>query len=176
MYVQAESDKTYSKVLVNNKLYKTEITGYETKNKVVNIKNNYGNNKLHIKGASYSYGMNLSTVSKVERKIIFENKETLKTYTFDLGSITTGLYKVALPESDNLDKTRAWYDATIDVSKLEKGTYSIFITTKSNLTDISELNDNLRRSLKDKKATINNKDYQLKLDTKNGNNIELIVS
>ena len=211
MYVQAESDKTYSKVLVNNKLYKTEITGYETKNKVVNIKNNYGNktsavtlyirddqpkknvgsyynqfdvwrileftnNKLHIKGASYSYGMNLSTVSKVERKIIFENKETLKTYTFDLGSITTGLYKVALPESDNLDKTRAWYDATIDVSKLEKGTYSIFITTKSNLTDISELNDNLIRSLKDKKATINNKDYQLKLDTKNGNNIELIVS
>ena len=120
--------------------------------------------------------MNLSTVSKVERKIIFENKETLKTYTFDLGSITTGLYKVALPESDNLDKTRAWYDATIDVSKLEKGTYSIFITTKSNLTDISELNDNLRRSLKDKKATINNKDYQLKLDTKNGNKIELIVS
>ena len=37
MYVQAESDKTYSKVLVNNKLYKTEITGYETKNIVVNI-------------------------------------------------------------------------------------------------------------------------------------------
>ena len=136
----------------------------------------FTNNKLHIKGASYSYGMNLSTVSKVERKIIFENKETLKTYTFDLGSITNGLYKVALPESDNLDKTRAWYDATIDISKLEKGTYSIFITTKSNLTDFSELNDNLRRSLTDKKATINNKDYQFILDTKNGNNIELVVS
>lgn len=211
MYVQAESDKTYSKVLVNNKLYKTEITGYETDDKTVNIKNNYGNktsavtlyvrddqpmkdvgsyynqfdvwrtlefinNNLHIKGASYSYGMNLSTLSKVERKIIFENKETLKTYTFDLGSITNGLYKVALPESDNLDKTRAWYDATIDISKLEKGTYSIFITTKSNLTDFSELNDNLRRSLTDKKATISNKNYQFILDTKNGNNIELEVS
>lgn len=211
MYAVAESDKTYSKVLVNNKLYKTEITGYKSKNKVVNIKNNYGNktsavtlyvrdsqpqknvgsyynqfdiwrtlefvdNKLHIKGASYSYGMNLSSISKVERKIIFENKETYKTYTYTLGSITNGLYRVALPESDNLDKTRAWYDATIDVSKLEKGTYSIFITTTSNLTDISELNDNLRRSLTDKKTTINNKNYQLKLDTKNGNNIELVVS
>lgn len=211
MYAVAESEKTYSKVLVNNKLYKTEITGYKTKNKVVNIKNNYGNktsavtlyirddqpmknvgsyynqfdvwrtleftnNKLHIIGASYSYGMNLSILSKVERKIIFENKETLKKYTFNLNSITNGLYKVALPESDNLDKTRAWYDATIDISKLEKGTYSIFITTTSNLTDISELNDNLRRSLTDKNTIINDKNYQLKLDTKNGNNIELIVS
>ena len=211
MYAVAESDKTYSKVLVTNKLYKTEITGYETSKTTVAIKNNYANktsavtlyvrddfpkktvdsyynqfdtwrtlefinNKLHIKGATYSYGMNLSTNSKVERKILFENKETLKVYSFDLGSITNGLYKVALPEEDNLDKTRAWYDSNIDISKLEKGTYSIFITTTSNKTDISELNDNLRRDLSTKKATINDKNYQLKLDTKNGNIIELVVS
>ena len=120
--------------------------------------------------------MDLSPTDKVERKIIFENKSTLKTYSFDLGSITNGLYKVALPESDNLDKTRAWYDAKVDLSKLEKGTYSIFITTKSNKVDIAELTDNLRRDLSSKKATINDKNYQLKLDTKNGNNIELTVS
>ena len=132
--------------------------------------------KLHLKGVSYSYGMDLSPTDKVERKIIFENKSTLKTYSFDLGSITNGLYKVALPESDNLDKTRAWYDAKVDLSKLEKGTYSIFITTKSNKVDIAELTDNLRRDLSSKKATINDKNYQLKLDTKNGNNIELTVS
>lgn len=211
MYAVAESDKTYSKVLITNKLYKTEITGYETSKTTVAIKNNYANktsavtlyirdnfpkktvgsyynqfdtwrtlefvnNKLHIKGATYSYGMNLSTNSKVERKILFENKETLKLYSFDLGSITNGLYKVVLPEEDNLDKTRAWYDNNIDISKLEKGTYSIFITTTSNKTDISELNDNLRRDLSTKKATINDKNYQLKLDTKNGNIIELIIS
>ena len=211
MYIIAESDKNYSKVLVTNKLYKTEVTGHETTKTTVSIKNNYGNKtsavtlyirddfptktvgsyynqfdtwrtlefidgKLHLKGVSYSYGMDLSPTDKVERKIIFENKSTLKTYSFDLGSITNGLYKVALPESDNLDKTRAWYDAKVDLSKLEKGTYSIFITTKSNKVDIAELTDNLRRDLSSKKATINDKNYQLKLDTKNGNNIELTVS
>lgn len=192
MYVIAESDKTYSKALVTNKLYKTEITGYKTSQTTVAIKNNYGNktsavtmyirdefpkknvgsyynqfdtwrtleftnNKLHIKGASYSYGMDLSTIAKVERQIIFENKSTLKTYSYNLSSITNGLYKVVLPESDNLDKTRAWYDANIDISKLEKGTYSIFITTTSNKTDVSELTDNLRRDLSTKKAVINDK-------------------
>lgn len=211
MYAVAESNKTYSKVLITNKLYKTEITGYKTTKTTTTIKNNYGNKtsavtlyirdefpnktvgsyynqfdtwrtleftngKLHIKGVSYSYGMDLSTNAKVERKIIFENKDTLKLYTFDLGSITKGLYQVALPESDNLDKTRAWYDANIDISELEKGTYSIYVTTTSNKTDISELTDNLRRDLSARKTTINKKDYQLKLDTKNGNNIELIVS
>ncbi len=211
MYAVAESTKTYSKALVTNKLYKTEITSYSTKKSVVNIKNNYANrtsavtlyirdsfpkktvgsyfnqfdvwrtleftdNKLHIKGASYSYGMDLSPDKTVERKIIFENKETLKTYEYDLSSITNGLYKVVLPESDNLDKTRAWYDTTIDISNLEKGTYTIFITTKSNLTDISELTDNLRRDLSEKKATINDKNYQFKLNTSDGNKVELIVS
>ena len=211
MYAVAESNKTYSKVLITNKLYKTEITGYKTTKTTTTIKNNYGNKtsavtlyirdefpnktvgsyynqfdtwrtleftngKLHIKGVSYSYGMDLSTNAKVERKIIFENKDTLKLYTFDLGSITKGLYQVALPESDNLDKTRAWYDANIDISELEKGTYSIYVTTTSNKTDISELTDNLRRDLSARKTTINKKDYQLKLDTKNGNNIELIVN
>ena len=211
MYAVAESTKTYSKALVTNKLYKTEITSYSTKKSVANIKNNYANrtsavtlyirdsfpkktvgsyfnqfdvwrtleftdNKLHIKGASYSYGMDLSPDKTVERKIIFENKETLKTYEYDLSSITNGLYKVVLPESDNLDKTRAWYDATIDISNLEKGTYTIFITTKSNLTDISELTDNLRRDLSEKNATINDKNYQFKLNTSDGNKVELIVS
>lgn len=211
MYAVAESDKTYSKSLITNKLYKTEITGYKTTKTTTDIKNNYGNktsavtlyvrddfpirtvdsyynqfdtwrileftdNKLHIKGATYSYGMDLSKSAKVERSIIFENKSTLKTYTFNLGSITDGLYKVALPESDNLDKTRAWYDSNIDLSKLEKGTYTIFITTTSNKTDISELTDNLRRDLSSKQATINNKNYQFKLDTKNSNNIELVIN
>lgn len=211
MYAVAETNKNYSKVLITNKLYKTEVTGYKTTKTTTDIKNNYGNKtsavtlyirdefpvktvgsyynqfdtwrtlefsngKLHIKGVSYSYGMDLSTTAKVERKIIFENKSTLKTYTFDLGSITKGLYQVALPESDNLDKTRAWYEASIDLSKLEKGTYSIYITTTSNKTDISELADNLRRDLSARKTSINNKNYQLKLDTKNGNYIELIVS
>ena len=96
-------------------------------------------------------------------------KDTKKLYTTDealKASVEfTKTHQKLYPEEDK-----------IDISNLEKGTYTIFITTKSNLTDFSELNDNLIRSLKDRKATINNKNYQLKLDTKNGNNIELIVS
>ena len=127
-------------------------------------------------GATYSYGMNLAKDKEVTRKIVFENKDTYETYEYDLGSITNGLYNVALPVSDNLDKTRAWYDATIDISNIPKGEYRLYITTTANLTDYSEFTDNLGRSLSDKKATIAGKNYQFNLNTKLGNIIELKVA
>ena len=211
MEVQAESSKYFSTALVNNKLYKKEVTSYETTEKTVNIKNNYSDrtsavtlyvreetpsktvgsyynqfdiwrvfefvdNKLHLKGASYSYGMNLSKNQHVERTIIFENKSTYETYKYDLGSTLDGLYQVALPESDNLDKTRAWYDATIDITNIPKGKYKLYITTTSNVTDYSEFTDNLGRDLSNKKITIDNKTYQFSLNINEGNTIELEVS
>ena len=212
MVIVAEGEETYSMSLVTNKLYKTEVTGFQTDDKTVNIKNNYSNrtsavtlyirdkeipkktvgsyynqydiwrefdfidNKLHLKGASYSYGMNLSKSSTVTRSMIFENQDTYQTYKFDLGSITNGLYTVALPVSDKLDKTRAWYDATIDISTLPKGKYKIYITTTSNVTDCSEFTDNLGRSLTDKKISIGEKTYQFILNKEDGNSIELEVS
>lgn len=212
MEVQAESDEYFSTALVNNKLYKKEVTSYETTEKTVNIKNNYSDrtsavtlyireettpsktvgsyynqfdvwrvfefkeNKLHLKGASYSYGMDLSTNKKVERTLIFENKETYERHEYDLGSITNGLYQVALPESDNLDKTRAWYDATIDITNIPKGKYKLYITTTSNVTDYSEFTDNLGRDLSTKKITIDDKTYQFSLNINEGNTIELEVS
>lgn len=212
MEIIAENETTYSKSLIVNKLYKTEITSYSTTKKNVNIKNNYSDrtsavtlyirdketplktvgsyynqfdvwrvfefaeNKLHLKGASYSYGMDLSKDAKVKRTIIFEEKTTYETYKFDLDSITNGLYTVALPENDNLDKTRAWYDTTIDISNLPKGKYKIYISTTSNKTDYSEFSDNLNRDLSSKKATINGKSYQFILNKASGNCIELEVS
>ena len=133
-------------------------------------------NKLHIKGATYSYGMNLAKDQKVTRTMIFENMETYKTYTYDIGSITNGLYQVALPESDNLDKTRAWYETSLDLTKLTKGKYKLYITTTANETDYSEFTDNLGRSLADKKITLDKKTYQFSLNKENGNSIELEVS
>lgn len=210
--VSAISDTKYSTALVTNKLYKTEITGYQTETKTVNIKNNYSDrtsavtlyirdketpkktvgsyynqydiwrvfefvdNKLHIKGATYSYGMNLAKDQKLTRTLIFENQETYQTYKYDLGSITNGLYQVALPVSDNLDKTRAWYDATIDITKLPKGKYKLYITTTANQTDYSEFTDNLGRDLSSKKIVINEKTYQFSLNKEQGNCIELEVS
>lgn len=136
----------------------------------------FTNNKLHLKGASYSYGMDLSANKNVERTIIFENKDNYTTYKYSLGSITNGIYNVALPETDNLDKTRAWYDSTIDISKLPKGNYKIYITTKSNLVDYHEFTDNLGRELEDKKITINGLNYQFMLNKDKGNTIELKVA
>ena len=212
MTISAVSDTKYSTALVTNKLYKTEITGYQTETKTVNIKNNYSDrtsavtlyirdkktpkktvgsyynqydiwrvfefvdNKLHIKGASYSYGMNLEKSQKVSRTLIFENQETYQTYKYDIGSITNGLYTVALPVSDKLDKTKAWYDATIDISKLPKGKYKLYITTTSNVTDYAEFTDNLGRDLSTKKIIINEKTYQFSLNKEQGNCIELEVS
>lgn len=212
MEIQAEGKSTFSKALVNNKLFKTEITSYTNDDRNVNIKNNYSNgtsavtlyirdndiplktvgsyynqydvwrtfefvdNNLHLKGVSYSYGMNLSKDSDVERALIFEDKSTHKIYKYTLGSITNGLYKVALPVDDNLDKTRAWYDATIDISDLPKGDYKLYISTKSNVIDIAEFTDNLGRNLSSKKKTISGKDYQFKLNLEDGNCIELKVT
>ena len=132
-------------------------------------------NKLHLKGLSYSYGADLNKEAKVERKIIFEDKKTYKTYTYDLGSITEGLYPAVLPVDDNLDKTRAWYDNTIDISNIPVGEYVIYITTKSNITDIAEFTEKLGRKLDSVTATINGKKYSFSINYSKGNRIEMTV-
>ncbi len=133
------------------------------------------NDTLHLRGNSYSYGANLNKDTKVSRKIIFENKENYKTYTKDLGSITTGNYNVVLPVTDNLDKTRAWYDTSIDIKDIEPGTYIIYITTASNITDIGEFTEKLGRSLDNVKRTINGKKYSFIINKNRGNRIEMKV-
>ena len=133
-------------------------------------------NKLYLRGNSYSYGMDLSTNAKVERKIVFENTKDYKTYTKDLGSITTGNYNVVLPVSDNLDKTRSWYDAKIDLSDIPEGTYVIYIYTKSNINDIYEFTEKLGRSLDNVTRIINNKKYSFTINTSRGNRIEMVVT
>ena len=119
--------------------------------------------------------MDLSNNKNVERNIIFENKQTYKTYKMSLGSITNGNYKVILPVDDKLDKTRAWYDANIDISEIPKGEYVIYISTKSNISYISEMKEKLSRSLDNVVKTINNKIYSFSINKERGNRIELIV-
>ena len=119
--------------------------------------------------------MNLGENENVERKIIFENNKTYEKYTFDLGSITEGLYDAVLPIDDNLDKKRAWYDNLIDISNIPIGNYVIYITTTSNITDIAELTEKLGRNLDSVTATINNKNYSFSINNQKGNRIELTV-
>lgn len=133
------------------------------------------NNKLHIKGTAYSMGMNLSTSKKVTREIIFENQDNYKTYSYDLGSITNGLYEVGSALNDGLDKTRAWFDKTIDISNIPTGTYTIYIATQSNVNDYSELTELLSRNLDDVILEINGKTYSFTIDTNERYRIEMNV-
>lgn len=133
------------------------------------------NNKLHIKGTAYSMGMNLSTSQKVTREIIFENQDNYKTYSYDLGSITNGLYEVGSALNDGLDKTRAWFDKTIDISNIPVGTYTIYIATQSNVNDYSELTELLSRNLDDVILEINGKTYSFTIDTNERFRIEMNV-
>ena len=135
----------------------------------------FQDNKLHLMGVSYSYGMDLSKNANVTRKIIFEEKNTFKTYTYDLGSTTEGLYNVTMLDDDKLSKEKAWYNNTIDISNIPKGEYVIYITTTSNITDIAELTEKLGRKLDTVKATINGLSYNFSINYNRGNRIELSV-
>ena len=135
----------------------------------------FTNNKLRIMGNSYSYGMDLSKSKNVERKIIFENTKTFEKYTYDLGYIDNGMYEVGNTLNDNFNKTRAWFDKTIDISNIKAGTYAIYITNKSNIEDYGELNELLLRDLSSIKATINGKTYSFTVNKEQRYRIELNV-
>lgn len=131
-------------------------------------------NQLYIKGTSYSYGSNLSVDAHITRKIIFENKKDYTQYQYNLDSITNGPYIVALPVSDHLDKTRAWYEKNIDLGNIKEGTYTIYIANESNISDVAEFKDLLNRNISHVSKKIGTKTYRFDLN-KNNNNIELIV-
>ena len=119
--------------------------------------------------------MNLSSTSNVTRYLIFENKDNYEITKKSLGSITNGNYNVFLPVSDNLNKTRAWYDANIDLSDIDEGEYVIYISTASNITDINKMTEKIGRTLSDVKATINGKEYSFYINKDYGNRIEMKV-
>lgn len=112
------------------------------------------NNSLTIKGTSHNVGVSLAIKDTVKRQIVFEEQSTFERYSFDLDSITNGDYPITLAVSDNCDKTKAWYNKTIDVSTIPKGNYTIYIVNNVNnkkyhgelidiaYTDFSKINTN----------------------------------
>ncbi len=134
------------------------------------------NGLLYLKGNSFSYGSDLSSTSNVKRTIIFENIDTLERYTFDLGSITDGPYEVKMPVSDGLSKDRAWFEKTIDLSNLPKGRYVIYINTISNISDISELNDQAFYGFDNVNGNFDSKTYSFLLNENQRYRLELKIS
>ncbi len=151
----------------------------KTSNAKYNINNEYNtikfvDNKLVIRGVSHIIGGNYSNSVEVKRKMVFENVDTLKQYTFDIGSITTGDYVVELRASDGFDKTKAWFETNIDISSLENGTYVIYIATSSNISDYGELQDIFSRKI-DTNLTYNGKKYSFEVVRDKRFRIELHV-
>lgn len=132
------------------------------------------NGLLKLYGSSFNVGGNYNTSVNVERSIIFENTTTYERYKFDLGYIDNGEYKITLLVPDNLDKTRAWFNKSIDISNLNKGTYAIYIETKTNVEDYGELNDIFQREITST-MSYNNKTYSIKINENQRFRLELEV-
>lgn len=144
-------------------------------NDYVDIK--FDKDKLYIKGTSYNVNGNYSKTTNVERQIILENTATFERKTYDIGYIDNGDYEVVLRVPDNMSKTRAWFDSSLDLSTLEKGTYIIYIrTTSGSIDDYGELIDIFARDLSKKTITLSNGNKaKLKLNKDVRMRIELVI-
>ena len=133
-------------------------------------------NTLHLVGTSHSVGGNYSVSASVEREIYIVDIKTLKTVQkISVGSLEKGPYPVSLRVEDGFSKDRAWYEVNIPLNGLEKGTYAIYIRTKTdNAEDYGELNDILFTEIN--QATIyQDKVYKLRRNDEKRFRIELIV-
>ena len=150
----------------------------KTSNTFRNMINNYDDikfvdGKLKLIGTSYNYDGTYNDSTKITRKLILENTTTYQRYTYDLGSTKDGSY--AVTSTDNKSKEYAWYNKTVDVKDLPKGTYSMIVYTKTtDSEDYGEIND-IFGSINKAEATINNKKYKVSLNKERLNRIELIV-
>ncbi|MDD3341417.1 MAG: DUF5011 domain-containing protein [Bacilli bacterium] len=135
------------------------------------------NQKLHLKIASYSVGIDMRSGTNITRKVIFENINTFKKYTFDVGYTDQATFDIKLinPDAYGIKKERAWFDKELDITTLETGKYAIYITNQSNISDYAELNDLLFTDLSSGNGVINGKQYQFTLNEKLRNRIELLV-
>ncbi len=132
---------------------RSELIGEKTSSFKYNIENEYStisyqDGKLKIKGASHIIGGDYSKNTNVERKLILEEITSYKRYSYNIGSIENGDYAIELRVPDGFDKTRAWFETNLDLSNVEKGTYAIYISTSSNVSDFGELRDIFSRNIK----------------------------
>ena len=75
---------------------------------------------------------------------------------------------------DNKDKTYAWYEQELDISELEKGTYTILVYSKtSNAEDYGEISDMFEEL--NEQVTINGKEYKITYNPNRQNRLELII-
>lgn len=130
-------------------------------------------NLLKVVGTSYNYGGNYKDGSKITRHLILENVDTFERFIYDIGSTKNGSYKVSI--GDNISKDYAWYNKSIDVTKMPKGTYRFVVYTKTlNSEDYGEVTDKFA-AINKAKLTKNGITYEVILNKDRNNRIELKV-
>ena len=133
---------------------------------------NLDNNDLYLKGTSHNFGVELSKDTQLSRKLVLEEITTYTRYSFNLGSITDGDYTVKLALSDNLDKTRAWYNNRVDLSGVNPGTYAVYILNeKEDFKLFGELIDVQFIDF----STVNNSKYEIKRIDERRMRLEILV-
>lgn len=133
-------------------------------------------NILNIHFAAYSVGVDMRKTTTVKRKVILENMETFARKIIEV-PVTTGPFTLQLLQADafGLSKINAWSKVNIDVGKLTKGDYRIYVTSDSNITDYGEMNDVLFADLTKANGTIDGKKISLSLNENLRNRIELHI-
>lgn len=143
-------------------------------NQVFNISLDGSN--LNILATSHNVNGSYAKKDDVERYLYLENIRTMEiAKTYDVGAITNGPYVVDLKVSDKKDKTKAWYETSLDLSKLDYGTYSIILRTKTgDIDDFGELYDILFKDI-DTTVTKDGKVYSIRRNDEKRYRIEITV-
>ena len=131
---------------------------------------------LTIRGTAFNIEGSYHKDDEIKREIILENINTFERFTFDVGSITDGDGDVVLRIDDGKDKTRAWFDSTLDLSPLTTGTYAIYIHTVSGngIDDYGELADSFIRTL-EASSSYDNVNYSIQLNKDKRYRLELVI-
>lgn len=132
----------------------------------------FQDNKLYVLGYSYNYAGTYAKQNDIKRTLILENQNDYSQTYIDLGS-TKGPYEITA--QDKKDKTYVWYEKSIDLTDLEKGTYSLQVYTKTtDAEDYGEITDAFG-TYKTQEIKIGEKTYQIKINKDKENRVELIV-
>ncbi|MEG0283010.1 MAG: glucosaminidase domain-containing protein [Clostridia bacterium] len=136
----------------------------------------FKDNKLKIVGTSFNVGGDYSTNTDVKRQFILEDVNNFAQTKFTGGYTNGGPYVVTLIVPDGKDKTRAWFDNSLDVTTLPNGTYSVIVRTYTNVVDdSSELNDIFMTDLSNKSMQVGGRTYTLALNKDRKYRLELTI-
>lgn len=152
--------------LKNNNPIDNMITGYSSIS--------FEGTELKIRGFAHNVGGNYGLAAPVSRSIILENTSTFQTLKQPITTITNGDYIISLRVPDGYDKTKAWFEGSIDIRNLEKGIYVIYICNEANINDFAELNDIFGKAI-NAKTTVDGKQYSLRINADLRYRIELVV-